>query len=183
MKILTPDETILGLIAIHACHGYELIEMFVNPDELGAVWKMSTSQIYAVLKRLEKQAFISGRVVNSDNAPSRTEYVLTSAGKKAFEAWLHDPEPSASIRRVRVEFLSRLYIARRLNIPTIPIVARQKAVCRAEYSRLLTTREEVGFGMNYLTHELALAQLDAVLTWIERCELVPKELDDIDDED
>lgn len=178
MKTITPDETILGLIAIHTCHGYDLIDIFSDSSELGDVWKMSTSQIYAVLKRLEKQGHIDGHVVTSENAPSRTEYHLTSAGKLHFENWLHDPEPSASIRRVRVEFLSRLYIARRLNIPTIPIVARQKAVCRAEYQHLLETRAEIGFGMSYLAHELTLAQLEAVLGWIDRCELVPKDLED-----
>jgi DNA-binding PadR family transcriptional regulator len=175
MSVLTPDETILGLIAIQTCHGYELVETFRNSAELGDIWKMSVSQIYAVLKRLERQDLIRGHVVESDNAPSRTEYRLTSAGHQQLETWLHDPEPSASIRRIRVEFLSRLYIARHLNIPTIPIVLRQRAVCEAERARLLDALAQKVAGMGYLAHELVIAQLDAVLRWIERCELVPKD--------
>ena len=62
MSTLTPDETILGLIAIQTCYGYELIETFRSSSELGDIWKMSTSQIYAVLKRLERVGLIDGRV-------------------------------------------------------------------------------------------------------------------------
>jgi DNA-binding PadR family transcriptional regulator len=182
MATLTPDETILGLIAIQTCHGYELIETFSNTSELGDIWKMSTSQIYSVLKRLEKQQFITGQMVESANAPSRTEYHLTSAGERKLEDWLHDPEPSASIRRIRVEFLSRLYIARQLNIPTIPIVLRQRAACEAERDYMLKELETRQPGMGYLATELVINQLDAVLKWIQRCELVPQHIEDLEDE-
>lgn len=178
MSVLTPDETLLGLIAVQNCHGYELIETFRNPSELGDVWKMSTSQIYAVLKRLESQRLIVGQVVTQTTAPERKEYTLTAAGQQRLDRWLHDPQPSASIRRIRVEFLSRLYIARRLGIPTIPIVVRQRATCEAERHRIaeeLAARES---GIGYLAQALVLSQLDAVLDWLYRCELVPKNLDD-----
>lgn len=178
MTTLTPDETILGLIAIQANHGYELLETFRRADELGEVWKMSTSQIYAVLKRLERLALIVGRVVTSENAPNRTEYQLTPAGEARLHEWLHNPLPSASIRRVRVEFLSRLYVARQLNIPTIAIVQRQRAACQAERQRLATSLAQTESGMGYLSQAFVVAQLDAVLAWIERCELVPKHIGD-----
>jgi DNA-binding PadR family transcriptional regulator len=179
--MIAPDETLLGLIAIQTSHGYELIEAFRDASALGEIWKMSTSQIYAVLKRLERQALITGQVVESENAPRRTEYDLTPAGRERLDAWLHDPQPSASIRRVRVEFLSRLYIARQLNIPTIPIVLRQRAVCKAELERLRALLEQQPPGMGYLAHELVVAQLDAVLRWIARCELVPRDIEDVED--
>lgn len=178
MKALTPDETILGLIAIQTYHGYELIETFRRSEALGEVWKMSTSQIYAVLKRLEQQALINGRVVESNVAPRRTEYHLTLEGEKRLQAWLHEPQPSASIRRVRVEFLSRLFIANQLNIPTLPIVQRQRAVCQAERQILVEALKEKSRGMGYLAQELVIAQLDAVLSWIARCERVAEDMED-----
>lgn len=175
MNILTPDDTLLGLIAVQACHGYELIEAFRDPAALGDIWKMSTSQIYAVLKRLEGQGLIAGRIVESANAPNRTEYSLTPAGKQRLDAWLDDPQPSASIRHVRVDFLSRLFIARQLNLPTVPIALRQRRACEVERERLLQERSSRSAGMSYLAHELVIAQLDAVVRWIERCEIVPKD--------
>lgn len=175
MTTLTPDETLLGLIAIQPRHGYELVDCFRDPAQLGDVWSMSTSQVYAVLKRLERQGWITGCTLDSDTAPTRTEYRLTPEGQAQLERWLNEPNPASSIRRVRVEFLSRLYIARQLNIPAIPMVQRQKAACQAEYEALIQQREAAPAGMAYLALELGIAQLGAVLQWITRCELVPKE--------
>src|SRR5215510_4981646 len=129
----TPDETILGLLAVQPRHGYELLEFFRDPARLGKVWTLSTSQLYAVLKRLDQQNLTVGREVASPDAPPRIEYALTEAGRQRLGEWLDDPQPSGSIRRVRVDFLSRLYIARLLNLPTAPMVERQPNACRQRY--------------------------------------------------
>lgn len=175
MSSLTPDETILGLLAAQAKHGYQLLACFADTDELGRVWDLSTSQLYAVLKRLESQGFILGREVEAENAPTRTEYSLTSSGEERLEKWLYDDNPSASIRRVRVEFLSRLYVARLLNLPTLPIVRCQKAACHREQAELFELRQQAAPGVGFLALELHIAQLKAVLQWIDRCEVAPKE--------
>jgi DNA-binding PadR family transcriptional regulator len=171
MNALTPDETILGLLAAQPQHGYQLLEIFNDPDQLGLVWNMSTSQLYAVIKRLERQGFISGREVLTENAPPRTEYALTETGQSQLGAWLEEAYPSASVRRVRVEFLSRLYIARLLERPTASIVARQRQMCELERARHLHSRQSRNpQGMGWLTSEFVVAQLEAILQWIDRCE-------------
>jgi hypothetical protein len=109
------------------------------------------------------------------DAPTRTEYCLTKAGESRLRRWLDEAYPSPSIRRIRVEFLSRLFIARLLNIPTIPIVKQQKAACRQRLAELVAERAQAMPGIGFLTTELVIAQLTAVLQWIDRCELVPKE--------
>jgi len=177
MTQLTPDDTLLGLLAAHARHGYQLLEAFRDPSQLGEVWNLSTSQLYAVLKRLAANGLIAGQDITSPDAPTRTEYTLTPAGLARLQAWL-DEHPSSSIRQVRVEFLSRLYIARLLNIPTIPIVRRQKAACRQQRDDLLQQRALIAPGVGFLALELVIAQLDAVLGWIDRCELVPKDMEE-----
>jgi DNA-binding PadR family transcriptional regulator len=182
MSVLTPDDTILGLLAVQARHGYDLLDCFQRSDSLGEVWSLSTSQIYAVLKRLEREDAISGEKQAVENAPTRTRYRLTETGEQRLMAWLHDPAPSASIRRVRVEFLSRLYVARLLNIPTLPMVIHQRRACREARKRLIEQRAQAAFGVPYLALDLAVEQLDAVLTWIERCELIPKDADESEGE-
>jgi DNA-binding PadR family transcriptional regulator len=177
MTSLTPDETLLGLLAANARHGYQLLDCFRDPSQLGEVWNLSTSQLYAVLKRLSAQELITGHEIASADAPVRTEYTLTEAGRARLERWLHETCPSASIRAVRVEFLSRLYIARLLNIPTIPIVRAQKAACRQKRIELIEQRVLIEPGIGFLAVELVIAQLDAVLQWIDRCELVPKDME------
>ncbi len=174
MSALTPDETILGLLASRPQHGYQLLETFNQPDQLGNVWNLSTSQLYAVLKRLERAGWIMGEQIASEIAPTRTEYAITSAGKSHLQAWLEEEHPYASIRRVRVEFLSRLYVAYRLGLPAAPIIARQRESCKESQARLLNASEGSGAGIGGLAMELANAQLQAVLEWIDQCEVVFK---------
>ncbi len=172
---LLPDETLLGLLAAQARHGYQLIDCFRDPAQLGHVWSLSTSQIYAVLKRLETQSLIVGRAIESADAPTRVEYTLTGAGVQRLEAWLTEAQPSASVRRVRVEFLSRLYIARLLNLPTLELVRRQKESCRQRRAARIVERDCAAPGVGRLALDLEVAQLEAILDWLDRCELDPHE--------
>ena len=178
MSSISPDETILGLLAARVRHGYELLDCFRDPGQLGEVWRLSTSQLYAVLKRLELQALIEGHEVFVPDAPTRTEYKLTGAGEARLQAWLHELFPSASIHRIRVEFLSRLYVARLLAVPTVSIVERQKAACLEKKTELLDCLDNVEPGIGRLTLELVIGQLDVILRWLDRCELTPKSMDE-----
>jgi DNA-binding PadR family transcriptional regulator len=116
---------------------------------------------------------ISGQAVSSADAPTRTEYTLTEAGARRLEAWLTDAAPSASVRYVRVEFLSRLYIARLLNLPTLDLVRAQKESCRQRRAARIIDRDCAAPGVGRLALELEVAQLDSILDWIDRCELTP----------
>jgi DNA-binding PadR family transcriptional regulator len=178
MNQLTPDFVLLGLLAAQPCHGYQLLDVFRQPDQLGQVWNMSKSQLYAVLKRLEKNAWIDGREEVVGDTPPRTVYSLTAAGEEQLETWLWEKLPSSSVRRVRVEFLSRLYIARLLNQPTIPIVHAQQATCLERRDQLMAERNATKPGIGFLAVDLVIMQLNAVLQWITRCELIPQGLDD-----
>ncbi len=171
MATLTPDETILGLLAMQARHGYELLDCFQNAHQLGRVWHLSTSQLYNVLKRLERESLVVGRGVTSENAPPRVEYTLSEAGQHRLMAWLYDATPSASIRRVRVEFLSRVFIARELNLSITEIIQHQRAACIQERDRLRVQYQQSEPGMDALTIDFVVEQLDAVLRWIARCEM------------
>ncbi len=173
MRQPSPDTVLLGLLAAQPRHGYQLLEVFHDPAQLGQVWNMSTSQLYAVLKRLEGQGLIAGVPVQPPDAPTRIEYHLTDAGRACLDAWLHDPQPTASIRRVRIEFLSRLYIARLLGVPTAPIVRAQKAACEDQLAALLEQQAAAAPGIGFLALEFMIAQLRTVLQWIDRCEIVP----------
>lgn len=170
MRALTPDETILGLLAVQPRHGYELLECFRSTDQLGRVWSLSTSQIYAVLKRLERLGLIAGREVIPDNAPSRMEYTLTETGAQRLHAWLNDPRPAASIRRIRVEFLSRLYIARQLGLPTGVLIRSQREACIARAAQLTAERDRAEGEIDRLALDWQINQLEAALRWLARCE-------------
>jgi len=171
MLKLTPDDTLLGLLAANSQHGYQLLDAFRDPQQLGRVWYVSTSQLYAVLKRLEQQGLIAGQQVASADAPTRTEYTLTDEGHARLRAWLDEPHPSPSLRRIRVEFLSRLYIARLLGCPTGPIIARQRATCQRRLDDLLAERTGAPQSVSDLALEMVIAQLQAILDWLGECDV------------
>jgi DNA-binding PadR family transcriptional regulator len=172
MREITPDETLLGLLAARPHqHGYQLMDCFRSPDQLGRVWKLSTSQLYAVLKRLDEQGLVTGHKVEKADAPPRIEYTLTDAGRARLEAWLYDECPSASVRRVRVEFLSRLFVACLLKLPTRPIIERQRLACRQKLAALTAQQCRAEPGIGSLALELVIAQLETITQWIDHCEL------------
>ncbi|MCZ2095442.1 MAG: PadR family transcriptional regulator [Anaerolineae bacterium] len=172
MQKLTPDDTLLGLLAANSQHGYQLLDAFRDPQQLGQVWYVSTSQLYAVLKRLEQQGLIAGTQIACADAPTRTEYALTEAGRARLSAWLDEPQPSPSLRRIRVEFLSRLYIAGLLGIPAEPIIARQRAACTRRLEGLRARRVTPPHGVGDLALEMVIAQLEAIIAWLGACDTV-----------
>lgn len=169
MARLSPDNVILGLLAVEASHGYQLLETFRAGHPLARIWALGTSQLYAILKRLESQQLIRGITVHSPDAPSRTEYSVTEVGRVQFEAWLHALQPSASTRHIRTEFLSRLYLARQMGVPVVAIIAAQRAVCTVQREKLRNQRAEAT-GIMALALDLAESEMVMMLDWIMRCE-------------
>lgn len=166
MSQQTPDETLLGLLMRQPQHGYQLLETFQDARALGRVWKLSTSQLYAVLKRLQAQGFIMGEEVTVKDAPTRTVYHITPSGRAYVLAWLGDEQPSASVRRVRVEFLSRLYVAIQLDMPTADLIEHQRKVLDDKYTQLIRERDQAGGRFGAVALELEIAQLEAILRWM-----------------
>lgn len=164
----TPHETILGILAAEPQHGYQLLDHFNHPARLGRVWSMSTSQVYAVLKRLESDGDVVGEVVSSADAPDRTEYSITPAGEARLQAWLDDASPSPSIRRVRIDFISRLYVAKLLKQPSIEIIHSQLNACQLEKQRQIEAQSaEQRAAVEPIVEGFILGQIDAAIVWLE----------------
>lgn len=172
MNRLVPDEVILGLLKAQPTHGYDLLSQFQSREQLGRIWNMSTSQLYAVLKRLEASGAIRGRQIEVDDAPSRVVYTITDCGENQLAAWLLDPDPPTSIHRIRVLFLSRIYIARLLDEPVDQILTRQKKVCVKQLQNLINERQKVNSLFECLTLDYIIAQLNSAISWLDHCRKV-----------
>jgi len=173
MSRLSPDEVILGLLQAAPAHGYELLERFRDPAHLGRIWNMSTSQIYAVLKRLEGEGSIRGQPIPQPDAPARIEYHITSQGKNLLAAWLAEAHPPISIHRIRVVFLSRLYIATLLGRPTDGIVERQKTVCEVQLQKVRASFRGSSYSVETLTLDFVAGQLESAIDWLTHCRETP----------
>src|SRR5690606_3777482 len=97
---------LLGLLARQAQHGYELKRTFEQLT--GGFWQLNQGQIYQSLLALEAEGFVRHRVERDGAVPDRKVSDVTSAGRRALDAWLDNPTPRA--RPLRDELYIRLAV-------------------------------------------------------------------------
>jgi DNA-binding PadR family transcriptional regulator len=166
---LSPEYALLGLLREKPDHGYELHLRLAR--NLGEVWHVSQSQVYNILNRLEAQGYVSPTVKKQFHLPDRRLLRLTAAGRRRFDAWFGAP-PSASVKAIRVEFLSRLYFAQRLRPEAVAgLIEAQTAEVHAALKRLQRALDACEPDRVYgrLGLEFRLRQLQSVLGWLAEC--------------
>jgi DNA-binding PadR family transcriptional regulator len=78
---------VLGLLAQHPRHGYELRAAFqalVGGEEN---WNVKPAQIYTTLTRLEQGGFVAEDSIEQDAGPEKRIYAITSTGRKVLAEW------------------------------------------------------------------------------------------------
>lgn len=165
-KRVSPQPALLGLLMTEPKHGYELHQEFSR--NLGRVWQIGLSQLYAQLIQLEEAGLVVAQTQPQPNRPPRKVYQLTSEGREVFLDWVHQPTPY--LRYIRVEFLARLYFFQTLSLPGFDtLVAEQKKVCQAQIERFEVLAGETDDGFRRLVLEFRHGQLKAVIQWLDRC--------------
>jgi len=104
------DFAALGFLVEAPMHGYELRDRL--SEGLGSLWRIASSQLYNVLRRLEEKGWIDGRIEPQAGRPSRNVHQITAQGERAFWSWAS--APVVHLRDVRVELLAKIYFLRRL---------------------------------------------------------------------
>ena len=79
-------QAILGFLIDQPMHGYEL-KCALSPA-LPREQRVNDGILYPLLKRMEAEGLISGRVERRANARERRVYHPTAAGRRAFREWL-----------------------------------------------------------------------------------------------
>lgn len=163
---VSPQPALLGLLMSRPRHGYELHQEFSR--ELGRVWQIGLSQLYAQLKQLEEAGLVTAQTEPQPNRPPRKVYHLTPEGCEVFMDWIHQPTPY--LRHIRVEFLARLYFFRELSLPGLDrLVAAQKIECQAQMGRFDRLAAETEDAFRRCVLEFRRGQLEAVVQWLNRC--------------
>ena len=111
-KTPAAEFVLLGAIMSGPRHGYEILRFLEKG--LGPTWHVGTSQLYALLKKLEGRGLVNSHVAAQATRPSRRVFSLTSEGKAFFMEWLHTP--TAHVRDLRVEFLAKIFFFKTLSI-------------------------------------------------------------------
>ncbi len=163
---LTIEWSLLGLLAEHPMHGYELHQQLTATAGLGLVWRVKQSQLYAVLTRLEERGYLTTSLELQESRPPRKIHALTSAGRSALEDWLRAPVPRG--RDFRLEFLAKVYFARRQAATLQALLAAQERVLRewlAELQHALHNLDPDTY--EALVYRFRVGQVQAMLTWLK----------------
>ncbi|MBK8985081.1 MAG: PadR family transcriptional regulator [Chloroflexi bacterium] len=165
---LTIEHALLGFLRGQPKHGYAIHQELTDSAGLGPVWQIKLSQLYALLDKLESAAYVFTVTEPQENKPPRKLFHLTAVGEAAFLAWVESPV--AHGRSLRLEFLVKLYFARREGTDVESrLLAAQRVRCQewlaAQESRAAGEAQNAGeYGR--LVHQFRLGQIQAMLDWL-----------------
>ena len=99
---------ILGLLADHPRHGYELRTAFEALAGGEALWSVKPAQVYTTLARLEEGGLVAQDSVEQDGGPEKRIYSLTPAGQAELADWFASGVPA---EHQRDEFFVKLMLS------------------------------------------------------------------------
>lgn len=166
---LTLEHALLGFLARRPMHAYEMYQTLNEARELGRVWRLKQSQLYALLARLEEAGYIATVTEPQGTRPPRKVMHLTPAGEEAFRRWLLAPVEHG--RDFRQEFLAKLYFAGQEHPRTaVSLVEGQRHACDgwlADLRAQATTVPEHAY--DWLVLQFRIGQVQAILDWLDVC--------------
>ena len=134
------DMLLLGLLRHRAASGYDLAREI--QDEERHLWRASSSQVYATLRRLEQRGFRSSRSSRSRKGPARRLYSLRAEGHEHLQNFLDDVTTHEA---ERVPWLARLRVIDSAETETAQLLLGQAhAGLLRETVRLRELLEEGG---------------------------------------
>lgn len=157
---------VLGLLGVRPAHGYDLQRRFGPGGELGDILPLEQPTLYAALKELARRGLIEGAEQREGHRPPRTVYRLTPDGEAALDGWL--ARPVRRLREVRLDFLLKVYVARRRGPDVVrDLVDAQIEACRAYLANL--EAEQTGTDPASFAHLVRTSRVSAArgtLAWL-----------------
>lgn len=113
---LGPAEySLLGLLAVagvEGVHGYDLQRHYTH-GALGEIIRLESGMLYHHLKKLDRYGLVTTEIIPQPDRPDRRIHTLTESGREQLEGWLR--APVRATREIRLDFLLKLFFARRLD--------------------------------------------------------------------
>lgn len=164
---LTPVQyAILGLLSGRPAHGYELQRSFSDGGDLAGVVHVEQPSLYAALKDLAARGLIEGTETRDGTRPPRTVYSLSRRGQRLLAVWLR--APVERLRQVRLDFLLKIYFARRRGETAVRgLVDSQVAMCQrylADLEAQAAATEPESFA--YVVTESRASAARSTLGWL-----------------
>jgi DNA-binding PadR family transcriptional regulator len=172
---LSTEFALLGFLRRQPMHGYEIHQQLSDATGLGLVWRLKQSQLYALLAKLEREGYVTTTVEYQDTRPPRKMFELTEAGRQAFQKWVRQPVSQG--RKLRLEFLAKLYFARLEGLDVaLQLIEQQRVTCRdwLRQQEAETDLVRQSHPYDWLVHKFRMGQIEAMLAWLDTCqEMLP----------
>lgn len=167
---LTIEHALLGFVRQQPMYGYEIYQQLLASRELGLVWNIKQSMLYALLTRLEQEDYLSSTLEAQDKRPARKMLHITEQGIHAFDHWVSSPVKHG--RDFRMEFLAKLYFANQTGSSQAQhLIEQQQAASNARLHELNRQASELSDHHSYdwLVLRFRITQLEAIMEWLEEC--------------
>ena len=157
------EYVVLGALIVAPRHGYE-IKQFLEAT-LESTWRVSTSQLYALLRRLTKERLIRGSLEMQKTRPSKRVFTLTDKGRQIFMGWLH--APAAHVRDFRMEFLTKLFFFFQYSMPGAKaLVDSQRHVLKRHMEGTRGQSENERDPFKRLVFEFRMHTMESLCSWL-----------------
>ncbi len=164
------EHALLGFLRRQPMYGYEIYQRMVASSELGLVWNIKQSMLYAVLARLENEGYLRSTIETQESRPPRKILSLTPRGEEAFVRWVATPVKHS--RDFRIEFLAKLYFALQDGAePALALVKRQRKATQATVEAMQRQADDMLHrSYDWLVLRFRIGQTAALLDWLDLCE-------------
>jgi len=159
------EYALLGALMSGPRHGYEILQFLETG--LGPAWRVSTSQLYVLLKRLENEGLLNSTLETQDTRPSKRVFSITTSGSERFLRWLRSPAEHA--RDLRIEFLAKLYFFQDLGLQGgSQLVKSQIDILERLQKRLRDRKQAEKDDYNRLVYGFRISTLKGWLNWLKK---------------
>ena len=167
---MTMEHVLLGFLRQQPMHAYEMHQTLMQAEEMGLVWHVKQSQLYAHIARLEDEGYVTSVIEPQQARPARKVLHLTPAGEAAFANWVSTPVEHG--REFRLEFLAKLFFASQLDRATLEtLLDGQREATSIVIDQLNQAIAELAPDRHFdrLVLRFRMGQLDASLAWLDEC--------------
>jgi PadR family transcriptional regulator AphA len=155
----------LGALMSGARHGYEIMQFLGS--SLEATWRLSTSQLYVLLKRLEQEGCLDSCPESQESRPPKRVFNLTSAGRRVFLEWLSTPVEH--VRDFRMEFLCKMFFFDSLSLPGAKdLVNTQIRVLEKLLDKIQDRPSKDESGFIKLVYAFKARNVESLLSWLRQ---------------
>ncbi|WP_410814956.1 PadR family transcriptional regulator [Micromonospora sp. 067-2] len=155
---------ILGLLVDQPRHGYDLKKLHDQRRPHGK--PLAFGQVYATLRRLERDGLVRRVEQQRRSGPDRAPYVMTEAGRSHIDAWLNAVEPPATSYS---DALPTKLACLRMVAPSqyTTYLAAQQTAHQARLQELTALRRRPHLTLtDTIAADYAIAHMEADLSWL-----------------